>query len=68
MSSLPVRGSLALALNGELDGDAPKHRVRADALGDQSDVEDENEGKEDDNGTNIERLEAKDRSFEESVL
>ena len=58
---LPVRGSLALALNGELDGDiAPKHRVRADALGDQSDVEDED-------GTNIERLEAKDRSFAESV-
>ena len=67
MSSLLVRGSLAMALNGELDGDAPKHRVRADALGDQSDVEDENEVKEDDNGTNIERLEAKDRSFEESV-
>ena len=68
MSSLPVRGSLALALNGELDGDAPKHRVRADALGDQSDVEDEDEAKGDDSGTNIERLEAKDRSFEESVL
>ena len=62
------RGSLALALNGELDGDvAPKHRVRADALGDQSDVEDEDEGKEDEDGTNIERLEAKDRSFAESV-
>ena len=71
VKSLPVRGrgSLALALNGELDGDAPKHRVRADALGDQSDVEDENvnEGKEDEYGTNIERLEAKDRSFAESV-
>lgn len=69
MKSLPNRGrgSLALALNGELDGDAPKHRVRADALGDQSDVEDEKETGEDEEGTNIERLEAKDRSFAESV-
>ena len=41
MKSLPLRRSLAMALNGELDGDG--ERVRADALGDQSDVEDEEE-------------------------
>lgn len=32
IKSLPVRSSLAMALNGELDGDGVKHRVRADAL------------------------------------
>lgn len=40
--SLPVRSSMAMALHGELDthGGA-KERVRADALGDQSDVDDD---------------------------
>lgn len=41
MKLLPLRRSLAMALNGDLDGDG--ERVRADALGDQSDVEDEEE-------------------------
>jgi hypothetical protein len=62
---LPVRSSLAIALNGGLDGDGVKHRVRADALGDQSDVEDEEDAKED--AKEIKRLEAKDKSFEGSV-
>ena len=54
--SLPLRRSLAMALNGQLDGDG--ERVRADALGDQSDVEEEQ----------IEVREAKDKSYEGSVL
>ena len=58
---LPIRSSLAMALNGELDGDGVKHRVRADALGDQSDVEDEEDNKE------LEKQKAEDRSFEGSV-
>ena len=62
MKSLPLRRSLAMALNGELDGDG--QRVRADALGDQSDVEDE----EDEQRKEIEKLEAKDKSFEGAVL
>lgn len=41
MKTLPLRRSLAMALSGELEGDG--ERVRADALGDQSDVEDEEE-------------------------
>ncbi|KAL2042402.1 hypothetical protein N7G274_004893 [Stereocaulon virgatum] len=63
--SLPFRSSLAMALNGGLDGDGVKHRVRADALGDQSDVEDEEDAKED--AKEVERLEAQDKSFEGSV-
>ena len=63
--SLPVRSSLAMALNGGLDGDGVKHRVRADALGDQSDVEDEEDAKED--AKELKRLEAEDKSFEGSV-
>lgn len=62
MKSLPLRRSLAMALDGELDGDGG--RVRADALGDQSDVEDEM----DEQLKEIERLEAKDKSFEGAVL
>ena len=62
MKSLPLRRSLAMALNGELDGDG--ERVRADALGDQSDVEDEVE----EVRKEIEKMEAKDKSFEGAVL
>lgn len=44
MESLPVRSSLAMALSGELDGERKtKDRIRADALGDQSDPEDDEE-------------------------
>lgn len=44
MKSSPLRSSMAMAINGDLDGEAKvKDRVRADALGDQSDVEDEEE-------------------------
>ena len=43
LKSLPKRGALAMALNHELDGDGDKERVRADALGDQSDVEEDEE-------------------------
>ncbi|KAK4690458.1 hypothetical protein P7C71_g6341, partial [Lecanoromycetidae sp. Uapishka_2] len=44
MKNLPVRSSLAMALSGEFDGEqATKDRIRADALGDQSDVEDDDE-------------------------
>lgn len=64
IKSLPLRKSLAMALDGELDGDGG--RVRADALGDQSDVEDEEE--EQQHLKEIERLEAKDKSFEGAVL
>lgn len=40
--SLPVRSSMAMALHGELDTHGGvKERVRADALGDQSDVDDD---------------------------
>ena len=62
IKSLPLRRSLAMALDGELNGDG--ERVRADALGDQSDVEDEME----EQLKEIERLEAKDKSFEGAVL
>lgn len=61
-NSLPLRRSLAMALNGELEGDG--ERVRADALGDQSDVEDEEE----EHRKEIEQMEAKDKSFEGAVL
>lgn len=57
MKSLPLRRSMAMALNGELDGDG--ERVRADALGDQSDVEDEEE----EQRKESEKMEGKDRSF-----
>jgi len=44
MKSLPIRSSLAMALSGELDGERRvKDRIRADALGDQSDPEDDEE-------------------------
>ncbi len=44
MESLPIRSSLAMALSGELDVEGKaKNRVRADALGDQSDPEDDEE-------------------------
>lgn len=62
MKSLPLRRSLAMALDGEFDGDGG--RVRADALGDQSDLEDEM----DEQLKEIEKLEAKDKSFEGAVL
>ena len=58
MRYLPLRRSMAMALNG--DGE----RVRADALGDQSDVEDEEE----EQRKAIEKMEAKDKSFEGAVL
>lgn len=63
MRSLPLRRSLAMALNGELDGDG--ERVRADALGDQSDVEDEEE---EEHRKEVAKMEAKDKSFEGAVL
>lgn len=62
MRSLPLRRSLAMALNGELEGDG--ERVRADALGDQSDVEDEEE----EHRKETAKIEAKDKSFEGAVL
>ena len=62
IKSLPLRRSLAMALDGELDGDGG--RVRADALGDQSDVEDEEEEQ---HLKEVERLEAKDKSLEGAV-
>ena len=62
MKSLPVRRSLAMALNGELDGD--RERVRADALGDQSDVEDEEE----EQRKETRKTEAKDQDFEDAVM
>ena len=66
MRSLPLRRSLAMALKGELDGDG--ERVRADALGDQSDVEEEEEEEEEARRKEIERMEARDKSFEGAVL
>lgn len=63
MRILPVRSSMAMALHGELEGEGlGAERARADALGDQSDVDDEGGGRE------VEREEARDRSFEGSVL
>lgn len=63
MRSLPLRRSLAMALNGELDGDG--ERVRADALGDQSDVDDEEE---EEHREEVAKMEAKEQSFEGAVL
>ena len=62
MKSLPLRRSLAMALNGELDGDG--ERVRADALGDQSDVEDEEE---EELRKEMAKMEAKDKGFQGAV-
>lgn len=36
-----ARSSMAMALRGQLGGSPSQHRARADALGDQSDVDDE---------------------------
>ncbi|KAL8762579.1 MAG: hypothetical protein Q9184_001433 [Pyrenodesmia sp. 2 TL-2023] len=36
-----ARSSMAMALNGQLGGSSSPHRARADALGDQSDVDDD---------------------------
>ena len=53
--------SMALALNGAFDdGQSIRSGTRADALGDQSDMEEEEEGI-------LERLEAENKSFEGSV-
>lgn len=67
MKSVPVRSSMALALNGDLrtgDGTS-KHlsRARADILGDQSDFDDDDEAVQD-----IRRQEIADKSYEGSVL
>lgn len=62
MKSLPLRRSMAMALNGELDCDGG--RVRADALGDQSDVEDEEE----EQRNEVEKMEAREKSFEGTIL
>ena len=62
MKSLPLRRSLAMALNGELDGDG--ERARADALGDQSDVEDEEE---EELRKEMLEMEAKDKGFQGAV-
>lgn len=63
VKNLPIRSSLAMALNGELDGDKTvKDRVRADALGDQSDVEDDEE-----EDAKMKKAEAHDKSFEGAV-
>ena len=64
LRSLPPRRSMAMAmaLKGKFDGNgAVKERVRADALGDQSDAEDEEEQRQ------LEKLEAADKSFGGSV-
>ena len=63
MKSLPLRRSLAMALSGELDGNG--ERVRADALGDQSDVEDEEE---EEHRKEVANMEAKEKDFEGAVL
>ena len=63
MTSMPPRRSLAMALNGELEGDVD--RVRADALGDQSDVEEEEQ---EERRKEVAKMEARDKSFEGAVL
>ena len=66
MHMLPLRGSLAMALNGELDGIAKgtrPYRARADTLGDQSDVDDDTEEVQE-----IKRQEIADKSVEGSVF
>ncbi|KAL8716808.1 MAG: hypothetical protein Q9225_005890 [Loekoesia sp. 1 TL-2023] len=40
-SRQPVRRSMAMALHGGLEGSSSPHRARADALGDQSEIDDE---------------------------
>ena len=63
MRSLPIRTSMAMALKREFDGNGSvKERARADALGDQSDVEDDEEEQ-----RHLEKLEAADKSFHGSV-
>lgn len=62
MKTLPLRRSLAMALSGDLDGDG--ERVRADALGDQSDVEDEEE---EEHRKEVAKMEVKDKGFEGAV-
>jgi len=60
---LPVRGSLALAMHHELGpNEGGKDRIRADALGDQSDVEDD-----DDVTDKVENMRKMDQSFEGAV-
>ena len=66
MNMLPVRGSMAMALKGELDGIAKstrQYRARADTLGDQSDVDDDTEEIQE-----IKRQEIADKSVEGSVF
>jgi len=67
VKSVPVRSSMALALNGGLriGDDSSKHhsRARADTLGDQSDVDDDDEAVQE-----CRRQEIADRSYEGSVL
>ena len=62
LRDLPVRRSLATALSGELDGTRSPDRVRADALGDQSDVEDDEEA------TELTKAEAFDKSYDGAIL
>lgn len=60
MTMLPLRSSMAMAYKGELNGvEGGMGRVRADALGDQSDVDDEEGGA---------GMETVDKSFEAQVL
>ncbi|KAL8935983.1 MAG: hypothetical protein Q9216_005159 [Gyalolechia sp. 2 TL-2023] len=40
-SRQPVRRSMGMALHGTLEGNSSPHRARADALGDQSDIDDD---------------------------
>ena len=66
VKSVPVKRSMAMALNGELrnGGDGKHgHRARADTLGDQSDVDDDDEAVQE-----IRRQEIADKSYEGSVL
>lgn len=65
--AVPVRSSMAMALNGNLgmDGESIKNRnrARADTLGDQSDVDDDDEAVQE-----VRRQEVPDSSYEGSVL
>ena len=66
MNLLPVRGSMAMALSGELEGvtkSTRPYRARADTLGDQSDVDDDTEEVQE-----IKRQEIADKSVEGSVF
>ena len=63
---VPSKSSMAMALNGELDGigEAPRrYRARADTLGDHSDVDDDSA-----EVMELKRQEIVDKSFEGSVL